>query len=187
MSNTRLGVRLTLDDVERDAVHVALVRVYSNMSVYPGQHVGLVEGSQECVSPSVDKHIGIVDPFLSGAIEPVTWFYMCLYPNTVTGMRHHWEHPSFTNVVVTMNVTGSHVAESVRWLTDFAKRARTDYRTLIDAAASRVGQSNGLDFVSQGFVTEDCVYEEHDEMWKHLCIVLGCERPSHSSIFSCAC
>lgn len=184
MSNVRLGERLTTEDVERDAVHVALVRVYSNMPVYPGQHVGLVEGSQECVSPSSDPYIGIVDPFLSGAIEPSTRFYMCLYPNTVTGMRHHWEHPSFVDTNVSIVETK---AKSVAWLVDFAKRARTDYETLLEAAKSRIGQGAGLDWVSQGFDTEDCVWVEKEEMWEHLCIVLDCTQPNDDCLFTCAC
>ena len=39
--------------------------------------------------------VGIVDPFLKEPVEPGERFYIFLFPNTVTGLRHVWTHPAF--------------------------------------------------------------------------------------------
>jgi hypothetical protein len=44
--------------------------------------------------------IGIVDPFLKEThVSAGTWFYMLLYPQTITALNHTWEHPSFMDQV----------------------------------------------------------------------------------------
>lgn len=82
-------------DRRRDAIHIALAPVTAAVRLAPGQHVGLVrEGSVELVGPC-DRPVGIVDPFLPAAVEPGERFWLFLYPNTVTGLRHIWAHPAF--------------------------------------------------------------------------------------------
>lgn len=79
----------------RDAVHIALAPVTAVERLRPGQHVGLVqEGNVELVGPC-QHNIGIVDPYLTGDVEPGQRFWLCLYPGTVTGLRHVWTHPVF--------------------------------------------------------------------------------------------
>jgi hypothetical protein len=41
--------------------------------------------------------IGIVDPFLDQPVRPGEEFWVFVYPNTITGMRHYWQHPAFAN------------------------------------------------------------------------------------------
>lgn len=89
-------------DAARDAVHVAVVPAVAAKALARGQHVGVEIGDDGAVSASsrFSPHIGIVDPFITDpVIDAGARFYLVLYPDTVTGMRHHWQHPAFTTGV----------------------------------------------------------------------------------------
>lgn len=94
----QLGQLITDGDRRRDAIHIAVAPVTAAQRLAPGQHVGLVqEGSAELVGPC-DNPIGIVDPFLANEVEVGQRFWLFMYPNTVTSLRHLWTHPAFTAV-----------------------------------------------------------------------------------------
>lgn len=95
-SGPQLGQFIDDGERRRDAIHVAVAPVTAAVRLAPGQHVGLIEaGNTELVGPC-DANIGVVDPFLMGDVEPGRRFWMLLYPGTVTGLRHVWTHPTFT-------------------------------------------------------------------------------------------
>ncbi len=75
----------------RDAIHVAVAPVTAGQSLLPGQHVGLTNG----VALFNDDPIGIVDPFLTEAVEQGQRFWLLIYPGTITGLRHVFSHPAF--------------------------------------------------------------------------------------------
>lgn len=104
MSDIKLG-ELVTEEVERDAIHIAIVPVRATETLRPGQHIGLQPGSELFVGKSFKPHIGIVDPFLKKPVKKDDIFYMCLYQNTVTGMRHHWLHPSFSEAPKAVEIT----------------------------------------------------------------------------------
>jgi hypothetical protein len=92
----RLGQLIEDGDRRRDAIHIAVAPVTAAERLAPGQHVGLVrEDDPELVGPC-DRTIGVVDPFLTAAVEPGARFWLFLYPGTITGLRHVWTHPAFT-------------------------------------------------------------------------------------------
>src|SRR5437879_9701229 len=94
----RLGQLIKDGDRRRDAIHIAVAPVMAAERLTPGQHVGLIqEGNPELVGPC-DRNIGVVDPFLAGEVEPGQRFWLFMYPNTVTSLRHIWTHPAFTAV-----------------------------------------------------------------------------------------
>ena len=69
----------------------------SQETLLPGDRV-IINGFLQAEKTDEDDEdfIGIVDPFLPyQRIYPGTKFYLCLKPNSVTGMRHHWKHPLF--------------------------------------------------------------------------------------------
>lgn len=94
MSDVKLGQLIT-EEVSRDAIHIAIIPVRATEILRPGQHVGLQSGSELFVGKKFKPHVGIVDPFLTRPVKKDDIFYLCLYQNTITGMRHTWEHPSF--------------------------------------------------------------------------------------------
>jgi hypothetical protein len=86
-----------IDDGERrrDAVHVAIAPVTASEALAPGQHVGFVrEGDLELVGPAAEP-LGVVDPFLREPVPKGQRFWLLLYPDTITGLRHVWTHPAF--------------------------------------------------------------------------------------------
>ncbi len=96
MSDVKLG-ELPSRNSQRDAIHVAVVPVVAVDSFSPGERVDLDSDGNAILA--LGKGIGIVDPFLDQTdwIEPGEAFWLLLHPNTVTGMRHHWSHPSFSD------------------------------------------------------------------------------------------
>ena len=91
MSEAKLGTSPP-KDAQRDAVHVAIFACIAGQTLNPGQHVKIDGGKARAAR---DDAVGIVDPFLTEPVEGGNPLYVCLYPSSVTGMRHHWQHPAF--------------------------------------------------------------------------------------------
>lgn len=208
--NDQLG-KLITKETFRDAIHIAIAPVTAATKLHAGQHVGLLSGGG--VGPC-DNPIGIIDPFLTEPVYPEQQCYILLYPNTITGMRHQWEHPSFDvkenaapenqaieaklAISYTEVVTHPTLEQSTRWLQSFADQLDIKYTTLVEAAREYIRTSDpddgwGQCYIFQGIDTPDECYTYREEMWKHLKYVLeddGTKVPDSvmdSSIFSCAC
>lgn len=117
MEQPKLG-KLCDSMTRRDAIHVAIAPVQAAMKLKPGTHVELDENGRAF---SGKHNIGIVDPFLTEAVKSGQWFYLCLYPGTVTTLRHAWEHPKF---VSEDEAVRDQRAESERWMRDYAISVR---------------------------------------------------------------
>jgi hypothetical protein len=83
--------KLIAGEAGRDAVHVAIAPTTAPCDLRPGQHVDR-HGNPE--GPGVVP-VGIVDPFLREPVQAGQKFWLFLYPNTVTSLRHEWTHPAF--------------------------------------------------------------------------------------------
>lgn len=86
------------DKAMRDAVHIACapVVVGKGQTLEPGERVGLIEG--ELVSENDSrkpKVIGVIDPFLKCCVREGQKVWLMLLPNTVTSLRHLWQHDAF--------------------------------------------------------------------------------------------
>lgn len=80
-------------DAARDAVHVAIAPVTAGDDLSPGEHIGRLDDGTFGESAVT---LGIVDPFLKERVKKGQKFYLWLYPNTITSLRHVWTHPAFT-------------------------------------------------------------------------------------------
>jgi len=124
-------------DAVRDAVHVAIVPlICGDNYLYAGMSVKLAYGTTDTAIKCDDVYndgkiesIGVVSPFLKDReiIRKGDRFWCMLNPGTVTGMKHHWEHPLFdspTNLV----------SDSELWLRRFAETWNFDFDDMISAA-----------------------------------------------------
>ena len=82
----------------RDAIHIAVAPVVAAETLSPGQKVKMVNGRAEASS----NPDGVVDPFLPGPIFTGGTFWLMLFPNTITSLRHEWTHPHFERNKMTL-------------------------------------------------------------------------------------
>lgn len=169
---------------ERDAIHVAILPVCAAETLKPGQHIGFAEGGYHVTAqPSAPYSlIGIVDPFLPKNVQKGQRFFMLLYPQTITGLRHDWYHPAISQSGIGVG------SESEKWLRDFATEVDADYHEMMQVAASHCEKSAwGGDYLIEGGKWEG--QSTPPEFWTHFHIVTG-KKPADDAkpgIFSCSC
>jgi len=93
----KLGQKIP-DDIEvmRDAIHVAVFPCIADDNMEPGTAVRINEDGT--ASDGYSDNVGIVDPFLDCPVYVGEKFWVFLFPNTVTGMRHQWQHPDLDHI-----------------------------------------------------------------------------------------
>ena len=123
--------KLIADDStsDRDAFHIAIAPVVAAEKLKAGDRIGFVDDSSITVSRFAEKIIGIVDPYLESPVKESQRFYMCLLPNTTTGMKHLWQHPSFDARDKTAPQSSSEA-----WLRSYAIQIGARFDELIDHA-----------------------------------------------------
>ena len=173
----------------RDAIHVALIPVVAGENLNPGQHVGVIEhGSKAVIS---DKPVGIVDPFLKMPVPAGEIVYLFLYPQTVTGMRHHWFHPEFdiTDKPISKE---EEIAAAKKWIQDYVMKHCPYW------AAEYGAEEAYNSFMSHITTWNEIFYygsdlhgyfelEEPDELFQNLSIVLGRWVGPDTFTYSCSC
>ncbi len=187
----------------RDAIHIAICPVVANETLKPGQDIGFAfEGSfthvcaaqkpkrthtqtdsrRIAIGPETDDApgdtvpLGIVDPFLPKSVKKGERFWMFLYPNTITSLRHDWTHPAFAEDL--------RIKASREWIENFADTCERTYDQIIAGAyAFLADDSNRM----HGGSELEGAFEM--EFWNHFEIVTGQKVPDDSqhSFFSCAC
>lgn len=168
---------------EPDAIHVATMPVTAAETLKPGQHIGFKDEYRVTAAPAAPyKLLGIVDPFLTADIVEGQRFFMLLYPNTITGLRHVWTHP---DIAASGLGVGS---SSEKWLRDFADEVGADYHEMMQVAASHCdeGKKWGGDYLCEGGKWEGQGTPE--EFWTHYAAVTGkVPTDGPTGIFSCSC
>lgn len=162
MSDLKLG-HIIETEQSRDAIHVAVAPVIAGERLPPGAHVNLIHGKAATSS----KPIGIVDPFLKRDVMPGQKFWLFLYPQTVTSLRHEWEHPAFPK-----QADSPDRSSSERWMRSFCDNEGLDY----DEVLTRMDKDDVNSGDNQLDVTE--------EFRHHFLILTGrvCE-----GYFTCSC
>ena len=190
MSDVGIG-KLIEGESHRDAIHVAICPVVANDTLMPGQHIGFITGSTSVVDIVPDA-IGIVDPFLRRPILKGQAFYMCLYPNTVTGMRHHWSHPALVAEVALVKSSEAALAiplktsDAVGFITKLAVEHGLDYDEFMGYVREYVRSGN--DAVDGGRWEGQLLWG-NDEFWNAYEEVTGTKVPKddRGGVFSCSC
>jgi hypothetical protein len=161
-------------DAHRDAVHLAVAPVTAAESLSSGQHIGHKGNGKFGVVPAC---IGIVDPFLTEQVKPGDKFWLFLYPNTITSLRHDWTHPAFYK-----DVPVSSTAEI--WIRDFADAIDVGYGELMAHAEHYV---NYGEYWVEGGRFEGISLP--DEFWPYYEEVTGISvaDDKRASFFSCSC
>jgi hypothetical protein len=175
MSDVQLG-QLPPKDAGRDATHVAVVPMIAATEMEPGTHCGLVGDGQAGLTDP-ERHIGIVDPFLRRNVTKGDMFYLCLYPRTVTGLRHVYLHPA---------LDGDQPATSRDWITLLAFECGMTYERLMAAAEYWVECDEYTYDNSETY--KRVKYEKWPEFWRHYEIVTGTKVKDHkATFFTCSC
>lgn len=171
----------------RDAIHIAVAPVVAAHQLWTGCRVGLTPNG---LATTKEPAIGIVDPFLPGGtvVEAGQTFWLFLYPLTVTGLRHDWQHPAFPQESRTYIPAGAGISEA--WIREYADRLGLGYEALMGGARdwlySRKKDRWG-DYLVMGGLLEG---ESTEPLfWHHFELVTGEQVPEEhkENFFSCSC
>jgi len=170
----KLGQLIT-EPRQRDAIHVAVAPVTAAERLLPGMPCGLA-GTR--VNP-----IGIVDPFLKDMVEPAQEFWLFLYPNTITSLRHDWTHPAFEAGRISQD---DHAAKSNAWIENHAKELGLTADVLMENAESWL--EYGEHFVQHDSQRWRDNFNS-EEFWHHYEIVTQKAVPADKkhSFYCCTC
>jgi hypothetical protein len=177
MSDIKLG-QPPAQDAKRDAIHTAIAPVVAAVGLKPGEHIGLLPDGR---ASNDAKPIGIVDPFLTKKVKPGERFWLCLYQQTVTGMRHVWRHPDFKEEEeIKEERQKPQMSAAEGWIRDFAEQVGLGYDELMEGAKNYIEKEEFLCF---GGLLESVSVPE--EFWDHYYQITG--RRGSGGFFSCSC
>lgn len=192
-------------DMQRDAVHIAVVQMTAAVSLQPGWRIGRDARGLAVKADEDDiEAIGIVDPYLIDAVPTGSRFFMLLFPGTITSLKHLWTHPAFDVVdhrpstlvrlippvvevprstVRTMVEHDRTMAQLV--LEDIVRRAGTSFYDLMRAAYCAAGP-DGYGPITLG--TDNDLYDVPSEFWPAWSMYTGRPIPNDAAqTFSCSC
>lgn len=184
--------KLIEGDAFRDAIHIAIAPVVAGEKLFPGDKVGFREDG--LIGKASKNLIGVVDPFLNQLISKGDRFYLFLYPKTITGLRHVWEHPSFPlseSMPEPCSKSYTDKLKSEMWLRDYVL-TYCPY----DEDKADGGYSNFLKHVTVNrwiyYHGSDCHslsdVEDAEELFRHLSVILGKRiDASYFEAFTCSC
>ncbi len=181
---TKLGALVDEGQI-RDAVHIAVAPVLAGERLTAGEHVGFIDVATQQVATSAAEYIGIVDPFLRVKVAAGQRFWLFLYPNTITSLRHDWTHPAFPAVA------GNSIDPAEVWLRSFAAEHGFTYEDVISAGRSWL--ADGDYFVQDGGETaRDAMYDAltRERFWANFAAVTGMavsDEQREGTVFSCSC
>lgn len=177
--NLPLGEIITTEQ-ERDAIHIAVIPVVAGEWLAPAGKVRMAASGKAVVAASRDEAVGIVDPFLKEHVTAGQRFYLFMYPNTITSLRHNWTHPSFPNAPALPVVANG----SEKWLRDFADSVDLTYNQVMTAADDWVAHE---EYLSMGGHLEGHYVPE--EFWPHYENVRGVTvvPVKQRNFFTCSC
>lgn len=184
---TTLGQILEGEQV-RDAIHIAIAPVVASHSLAAGDHVGLNDKGE---ADNEAAHIGVVDPYLKAKVKKGQCFWLFLYPNTITNLRHQWSHPSFGPLDASKISHDDHVTKSKAWIAQHAHDMGLSDDVLMEQATEFLqDNSEWPDYVVQRGSERWRNTFNPTEFWHHYEVVTGTKVPEkkrESSFYCCSC
>lgn len=178
----------------RDAVHVAIIPMQASEMLRPGQRVGIV--SEGVAGPSSEL-LGVVDPFLDDVVPKGAQFWLCLFPNSISDMRHAWVHPAFedeqsqkySSLVDSVNDNAKIIekkANAARWIREQCDPLGMKFEDLVDPRGDLLCGEYIRSWKNED--AQDHWYDIQSEFWEKIEDYLGypikeCDRGG----FSCSC
>lgn len=184
MSDIKLG-QLIDGEAHRDAIHIAVYPATAGDYLEPGDHVGLDKGDGRAVMAGFTK-IGIVDPYLKYTVKPGERFYLFLYPNTVTSLRHEWTHPAFEPAPV-VAPDAERVERAKKNIIAIAALCGVEYDDLMNGAAEYLRCGEYL-HMGDNEAYKQWFWGNAAEFWTDYEAVTGATvDDKDASFFSCSC
>lgn len=173
-----IGSIITDKDAYRDAIHLAVLPVVAKVTLSPGESVG-INGDKM-------KPIGVVDPFLRLQVQPGEKFWLCIYPRTVTSLRHVWGHPGvppegYGRVSVDYKEVEKK-AISKKWIEDYAAQIGLAYSVLMEGAEDSITHGDCINLGDRQENTDP-------DFWTHYETVTGTtiDPDKKENFFTCSC
>jgi hypothetical protein len=183
------------DRARRDAIHLAVMPVVAGDRLAPGTRV--------CVNNRVARRsiagfeTGIVDPFLTAAVEPGDRFWLILLPRTIRSLRHVWSHPEIPDEPAHGLDEAQEVDRAQRelhfrrrselWLREFCDRSDCPDYEYVMSEIRKAARDGVLDAERSMSLGRDASGEIPPEFWDHVEVVLGIHVSSRPTYFSCSC
>lgn len=178
-SETQFQIGQLLDETAtRDAIHIAVLPVEAGEDLRRGQYVKLSPGTGRAVKAGPADALGIADPFLTDGAGEGERFWLFLTPNTITGMRHHWQHPAVDGLETVAAPRPSR-AYAQEWLQAFAGRWGMNYDSMISIATEAPADGDGdpLEWIIAHdrdlHGADELDPGEHEEFWRCLEALTG--------------
>lgn len=185
----KLGQIISDGDSLRDAIHIAVAPLEAAEKLFPGDHIGIDKDGR--ASKTATPQLGIVDPFLKKKVLMGERFWMMLYPQTITSLRHEWTHETFDKLVKPLSPPeDSRKKASELWLRAYCVAVGQSYETIMEGAAEFLADKSSWSTVGLRYATPDVCYTKAEEFWKHYEIVTGekiDEGRRKDHFFSCSC
>ena len=164
------------DGEKRDAIHVAILpAIISGTYPWPGDPVDIIVRENKYFAIQTNgKGVGVVDPFLNhDDIKLPTRVWILLHPNTITDMRHHWDHPRIPEInpdakLPAVNSAGK--KKEIDFMNHFAAEVGITYEDAL-AAGDQFVKSGGSDHVVLNYDTPEAVYNMAEEYWRSWSII----------------
>lgn len=201
---TQVGIILE-GPAQRDAIHIAIAPVIAGEKLTPGSHVGFIkDGNTELVGVRTKETIGVVDPFIKGFVQVGQRFYLFLYPQTITSLKHMWSHPAFKDEIPVYQAKKQSLAveASIQWLKDFCRdHDCPSYKSIIELVESKQDSLATVDNTEYGDYTYGLSWDNEtlhssgsdahgdipEEFWYHIEVVTGIKPKFKPTHFACSC
>jgi hypothetical protein len=184
MNDTQSMIGKLLSGTEqRDSIHIAVAPVIAAERCAPGQPVKL-DANGLALPDMMGNGIGIVDPFLTRTVFVGQGFWLFLYPQTITDLRHHWKHPAFDNVPTIDHA--DHAEKSRQWIAGHAEGLGLSYDALMSDAERWISTGQRRVQIDSERWRDNF---EATEFWHHYEVITGkaVSADDKTSFYCCTC